>query len=166
MTYEAVMEELLSAAPGFAPRRATFVKQWQDEEFLPLYIGMAELGHYLVESYAAKTTQEFGPLFAAIERQLLAGDSELANLIVVGLFEVIQNVASHQPFGYEVFERWLGPESLVRWRDIDQYMRQVAEWAEHNPPPDSPSLDPETALEQVKDPQLRRFILGDFRKRS
>src|SRR5438046_9312946 len=91
-------------------------------------VGMSELAHYVVESYANGITVEFLNLFGTVEALLQNSDSEIENLIAVGLFEDIQNIASHRDFGAAPFRRWLAPRSLVIWDEVDAGMKQVAAW--------------------------------------
>jgi hypothetical protein len=57
---------------------------------------MRELARYVVDNYSKGTTEEFADLFITVESFLDNPDPELENLIAVGLFEDIQNIASHR----------------------------------------------------------------------
>jgi hypothetical protein len=65
---------------------------------------VGEFAHYVVESYAQGITVEFQNLFSTVESLFQNPDSELENLIAVGLFEDIQNIASHRDFGAAPFD--------------------------------------------------------------
>jgi hypothetical protein len=79
---------------------------------------MGELAHYVVEDYGRGFTKEFPDLFSTVEASLQNPHPEFENLITVGLFEDIQNIASHREFGADVFRQWLGTRSAVIW---DEY---------------------------------------------
>jgi hypothetical protein len=133
---------------------------------------MSELAHYVVESYANGITVEFPNLFSAVEALLQNSDPEIENLIAVGLFEDIQNVASHRDFGAAPFRRLLGPRSLVIWDEVDAGMKQVAAWEDQNKPRwwqfwrRHRVFDAKQALEQVENPELKKIIEANYRKMS
>jgi hypothetical protein len=128
---------------------------------------MGELAHYIVEAYEQGDTTKYLELFSSIERVLGNGDGEVQNLIWVGLLEDIQNIASHRSFGADVFRVWLGPKSLHAWNEINTEMRKVAEWASRQrASSDRSSIDVETALSQVENPELRRIIEQMYRKNN
>jgi hypothetical protein len=166
------LERIVAAAPHFRERWEAFLQEWATEEAPPWYVGMSELAHYVVESYAQDAVTEFPSLFGTIETLLQEGDPELENLIGVGLFEDIQNIASHRDFGAARFRQWLGPQSLVTWDKVDAYARRVAEWTERQEPRwwqfwrRRSTFDAAKALSQVENPILRRIIESDYRKKS
>lgn len=127
------IEQIVAAAPNFRNRWNGFLKDWEGE-VPPWYVGMSELAHYLVENYAQGLTVEFSNLFGTVEASLQIADPELQNLIAVGLFEDIQNIASHREFGAAPFRRWLGARSLVAWDEVDAGMQRVAAWSARNKP--------------------------------
>jgi len=95
---------------------------------------MSELAHYVVESFAKGVTVEFPNLFSTVEALLQKSDPEIENLITVGLFEDIQNIASHRDFGAAPFRQFLGPRSLVLWDEVDAGMKRVAASEARNKP--------------------------------
>jgi len=107
-------QTIIATVPDFQPRYQSFLADWQGEA-TPWYLAMGELAHYVVEAYEQGDTTQYQKLFSAVERVLQNGDSEVQNLIWVGLLEDIQNIASHRSFGPDVFRSWLGPQSLIAW---------------------------------------------------
>ena len=95
---------------------------------------------------------------------------EAQNLIHVGLFETIQNIASHRSFGSTVFRSWLGPRSLIVWNNADLGMKKVAAWASSQKPRwwqfwhRPKTFDHEAALAKVENPELRKIIEQMYRK--
>jgi hypothetical protein len=161
-------ETIIATLPDFQPRYETFLADWQGED-TPWYLAMGELAHYIVESYEQANTAQYQQLFSAVEHVLQKGDSEIKNLIWVGLLEDIQNIASHRRFGPDVFRKWLGPQSLIAWDEVNRGMQKVAEWASQQHRDDQPSggagkIDLEAALSQVENPELRRIIEQMYRK--
>jgi hypothetical protein len=132
---------------------------------------MGELANHIVDAYEHGSTAQFGRLFSAVESVLQNADSELQSLIGVGLFEDIQNIASHRSFGPAVFRPWLGPSSLMTWDEVDEGMQKVAAWTlrqrarwwqfwrKHR------GFNPETALPQVENPELRKIVEQMYRKK-
>src|SRR5207248_538797 len=58
------IEQLVAAAPHFRNRWEGFLKECEGEEVPPWFVGMSELAHYVVESYAKGVTVEFPNLFS------------------------------------------------------------------------------------------------------
>jgi hypothetical protein len=139
---------------------------------LPWYLAVSELAHYVVESYERGITNEFPDLFSTVESLLGKSEPELENLIAVGLFEDIQNVASHRSFGAAPFRQWLGPRSLVVWEEVDAFAQRVGAWKAQQKPRwwqfwrRRGGFDAAKALEQVESPELRRIIEAEYRKKE
>jgi hypothetical protein len=162
-------ETIIATVPDFQPKYQSFLADWQGED-TPWYLAMGELAHYAVEAYEKGDTTQYQKLFSAVERVLRNGDSEVQNLIWVGLLEDIQNIASHRSFGPDVFRSWLGPQTLIAWDEVNRGMRKVAEWASQqrrdgNRSDSARSIDLEAALSQVENPELRRIIEQMHRKK-
>ena len=166
------IEQLVAAAPNFRNRWEGFLEKWEGEEVPPWFVGVGELAHYVVESYAQGVTVEFPNFFSTVEVLLQNPDPEIENLIAVGLFEDIQNIASHRDFGVAPFRRLLGPRSLVLWDEVDAGMKRVAAWEARNKPRwwqfwrRRRVFDAKRALEQVENPELKKIIEANYRKMS
>jgi len=164
-----VLETIIQAVPGFRARWDAFLKEWQSED-TPWYLGMGDLAHYVVETYERGNVDEFDNLFRAVEAGLQTDDETLKELIAIGLFEDIQNIASHRACGSSVFRRWLGPRSIAVWDEVDLGMKRVAAsavqrtprwwqfWRRHS------GFDAERALSTVESPELRKIIEQMYRK--
>jgi hypothetical protein len=166
------IEQLVAAAPNFRNRWDGFLKEWEREEVYPWFVGMGELAHYVVESYAKGAAVELPNLFSTVEALLQSPDPEIENLIAVGLFEDVQNIASHRDFGAAPFRRLLGPRSLAVWDEVDAGMKRVAAWEARNKPRwwqfwrRRRVFDIKQALEQVENPELKKIIEANYRKMS
>jgi hypothetical protein len=164
------VEQLVAAAPNFRSRWEQFLKDFEGDEALPFFVGISELAHYVVNSYAQGVTVEFPQLFRTIEDLLQNPEPELENLITVGLFEDIQNIASHRDFGAAPFRALLGARSLVVWDEIDAYMKKVAAWTARNESRwwqvwrRRRVFNAEKALAQVESPALKKIIESEYRK--
>jgi hypothetical protein len=55
-----------------------------------------------------------------VEQWLVNGNQNLRDLIAIGFLEGLQNVASWQEFGREVFIPFLGPQSHQAWNEIER----------------------------------------------
>jgi len=166
------VESIVVAVPGFRSSFQEFLQEWAPDGPLPWYVAMSELAHYVVESYGRGITAEFPDLFATVEALLSQADPELENLIAVGLFEDIQNIASHRDFGAQPFRKWLGSRSLVVWDEVDAFAERVAAWAAQQRPRwwqfwrRRSGFDSTKALRQVESPELRKIIEADYRRRK
>ncbi len=162
----AAFEKIIVSVPDFQPRYQEFLADWQDED-TPWYLAMGELAHYIVETYEQGDTGSYAALFSSIDEVLGSGDSEIQNLIQVGLLEDIQNIASHRHFGPDVFCEWLGPISLDAWNEVNKGMQKIAERVSQRRAPCLPSSpDVESVLSQVKNPELRRIVEQMYRKNN
>ena len=166
------VEQLVAAAPNFRNRWEAFLREWEGEALPPWFLGISELAHYVVESYAKGVTVEFSNLFSVVEVLLQNPDPELESLIAVGLFEDIQNIASHRDFGAAPFRQLLGPRSLVVWDEVHAGMKRVAAWEARNKPRwwqfwrRRRVFNAKQALEQVENPELKKIIEANYRKMS
>jgi hypothetical protein len=164
------IERLVAAVPNFRSRWEAFLKDHEKEKLPPWYMGMSELAHYVVESYANSTTVEFPNLFNTVEHLLQESDTEIENLIAVGLFEDIQSIASHRDFGATPFRGLLGPRSMVVWDHVDEFMKRVAAAAARNKPRwwqfwrRRSAFDVESALGQIENPELRKIFEANYRR--
>jgi hypothetical protein len=171
MIEEETFAPIIATVPGFDGRWTHFLQDWASEEEMPWYLGMSELAHYIVDSYAAASTSEFPRFFEAVEAALETESEELRGLLAVGLFEDVQNVATHRPFGHKVFEQWLGPRSQVMWHEVEAGMQCVAEWTvdhyrRHWWQVWRPKrFNATKALSQVQNPELRKTIESAYRKK-
>jgi hypothetical protein len=166
------IEQLVAAAPNFRNRWEGFLKECGGE-VPPWFVGMSELAHYVVESFAKGATVELPNLFSIVEVLLQNSNPQIENLIAVGLFEDIQNIASHRDFGAAPFRQLLGPRSLVLWDEVDAGMKRVSAWAAARSKPRwwqfwrrRRVFDAKQALEQVENPELKKIIEANYRKMS
>ncbi len=168
-TVREAMESIIATAPDFGPDWERFQSEWVGEEF-PWYLAMGELAHHIVNAYESERRGQFTAFFSAVESVLGRADPEVENLVAVGLFEDIQNIASHRSFGAEPFRDWLGPRSLALWEQIELGWQRLAEetrikkvgwwefWKKRE------EFDPEQALSKVESPELRKLIKTFYRK--
>ncbi len=110
---------LLEACPGIEPDWEEHLAWWGDEE-RGHYNDISVIAHYLVDCVKRVQTDFFPRVFQLVEQYITGGDEETRNLMVVGLLEGLQNVASWESFGYGVFEQWLEPQSRVAWRQLEK----------------------------------------------
>ncbi len=113
-----IVPDLLSLCPGIEGRWRDHLAYWEGED-RGEYIDVSVVVHYIVDSYAVGRTDFFPALFRKAESILESGDPKQQEVLVIGLFEDVQTVASHSDFGWKVFEKWLGPRSLAAWRQIE-----------------------------------------------
>jgi hypothetical protein len=163
------IETIIATIPGFRPRWQKFLENWQSEE-TPLYLAMGEIAHYVVYEYEKSGHAQLVPFFSTVELVLGNADSELQDLICVGLFEDIQNIVSHRSFGQDVFRDLLGPQSLIEWNEVDRGMQKVAALASKQKPRwwqfwQRKGFDADAALSQVENPELRKIMEQIYRRK-
>ncbi len=112
----------MEAAPGFEERWRKHLDWWGDQTRGD-FNDVAEFAHYIIESFATGKTSELPTVFEAIEQILEQGDASAKELVVMGVLEDIQTLSSHQSFGPQAFEQWLGRLSREAWGEIDKLWR-------------------------------------------
>jgi hypothetical protein len=114
-----VVPLLLKACPALEPDWKKYLEVCGAED-PGAYIDAGEIASIVVDLFRRSDTGGLPRLFERAEELLREGDGEARNLVVVGLFEGLQNVASHEPFGYAVFRQWLGPLSAKAWDQLEE----------------------------------------------
>ena len=82
-----------------------------------IYYDIARIGDYIKNKLTSNQTNSFESFFNTIEEILKMDDSNVNNLIVIGLFESLQNHTDANPT-YSYFNRWLGPKSKKEWDSL------------------------------------------------
>ena len=82
------------------------------------YIDIADISRFIVEKKKSGQTENFKTFFENVEEIILLGDDYVKNLIVVGLFEGIQNIGGSEIDYYKSFDEWLKLNSLKSWRAL------------------------------------------------
>jgi hypothetical protein len=113
-----VVPLLLAACPTARPAWDEHLQRWGDQN-RGNFNDVAVFAHHVVDALADGRAAELPAFFQALERLIREGDHQVVHLASVGLIEDIQNIASHQPFGYAAFEPWLGTETQREWRRIE-----------------------------------------------
>lgn len=112
-----VVPLLLAACPESRSAWDEHQAYWAGEE-AGAFLDVAVFAHYIVERVQDGHTECFPAFFAAIERMLTVGDEEVQALASIGLLEDLQNNASHEPFGADVFLPWLSPIVRKAWDHV------------------------------------------------
>lgn len=165
------LERIIAAVPNFRARWDSFLKEWEPDGEPPWYVGMSELAHYVVDCHSQNLTSELPSLFSTIEDILREPEADVENLIAVGLFEDIQNIASHREFGAAPFRERLGARSLQIWDEVDEGLKRVAAWQQTQKPKwwqfwrKRKTFDAEKALLQVASPELRKILEAEYRRK-
>ncbi|MFK7971121.1 MAG: hypothetical protein AB8F95_12175 [Bacteroidia bacterium] len=82
------------------------------------YIDIGDIARFIVKKKKAQRTEHFEVFFEHAEELLTHGDDYVQNLIVVGLFEGIQNIGGADIDYYHSFDKWLKPSSLKAWKEL------------------------------------------------
>jgi hypothetical protein len=114
------VKSLVKAFPSFSVRWMEHIAWWGGKQ-AGSYNDMAVFVHFVVEDlYEKGDLEEVRRVFSLMESSLVGSDEDTRNLIGLGFFETLQNVASHRPYGYTEFEQFLGPTSMKIWREIQR----------------------------------------------
>lgn len=79
------------------------------------YIDIGEIARFILTKFKAGKYETLKVLFDKVEILLIDCDTEIENLIVVGLFESLQNICGTETDYHYVFNPWLRPISKEKW---------------------------------------------------
>ena len=114
-----LMPILLREFPGFQGRWEGHVKWWNSRPAGALN-GLMEFVHFVVEDlYEKQESEALERVFDLMESFLATGNEYTRGLIGYGFFETLQCVASHKPYGNQVFVPLLRPMSVRVWNDLN-----------------------------------------------
>ena len=114
-----MVPKLLAACPSVSTTWASHLLYWNNEprgEFTDLSV----FAHHVVKNYTEGKTSEFLAFFETLEMFLSSGDEQVVGLTKYALVEDIQNIASHQPFGHQVFKSWCLAKTKLAWEAVAQ----------------------------------------------
>tara|TARA_R110000796_G_scaffold88850_1_gene191734 strand:- start:3295 stop:3753 length:459 start_codon:yes stop_codon:yes gene_type:complete len=82
------------------------------------YIDIGDISRFIVEKKKSEQTEKFQHFFENVEDIMIHGEHYVQELIVIGLFEGIQNVGGSEIDYYRSFDKWLKNKSLKAWREL------------------------------------------------
>lgn len=82
------------------------------------YVDIENISRYIVECVKKGETDFLDKLFERVEYIISNCDSDVETLMVVGLFEGIQNIGGREIDYYSGFNRWLRPTSKIKWDNL------------------------------------------------
>ncbi len=83
------------------------------------YVDIGDIARFIVEEKKSGQTENFGQFFTNVEEIIIHGDHYVQELIVIGLFEGIQNIGGWIEIDYyHSFDKWLKNNSLKAWREL------------------------------------------------
>lgn len=91
------------------------------------YNDIAEISKYLTIKLKNNETDNFPAFFIEVENILSNCDVAIENLVIVGLFEGIQNIGGQEINYYTGFNKWLKPLSKSRWDKLIDFW-EGEEW--------------------------------------
>ena len=95
------------------------------------YVDIAEISRFIGDKIKSKQFFFLKEFFIKVEQILADCDAEVSNLIVLGLFESIQNTCGPEINYHADFNSWLLPISKTKWDDlIDSW--EGTDWQNNN----------------------------------
>ena len=82
------------------------------------YYDIARIADFIKEKYKIHQTQNFEAFFKNIEDVFESCDQYVGELIIIGLFEGIQNEGSTEINYHSGFDKWLKPLSKKSWDEL------------------------------------------------
>jgi len=109
---------LRDAFPDFSERWKKHVSIWGGNP-AGSYNDMAQFVLFVVEDlYENGNLNEVRRVFKLLDALFVEGDQEVQDLIGLGFFEGLQNIASWRPYGNGAFEQFMTPATMRIWREI------------------------------------------------
>jgi hypothetical protein len=84
------------------------------------------LANWLVDEMSAGRLDGFSDIFREVEALLAEADEEIRDLLVVGILEDIQNIATNRNVDPDLVLPFLGPESRKGWFHLIRYWHEPA----------------------------------------
>jgi hypothetical protein len=115
-----VISALRQTFPDFGERWKKHVASWRGNS-AGSYNDMGEFVHFVIEDLHEKgKLDETRRVFQVLENLLVEADQETRDLIGLGFFETLQNVASYRPQGNKVYEQFFGAMSRRVWSELQK----------------------------------------------
>jgi hypothetical protein len=70
--------------------------------------------------FEQSTDVDLCDVFNAVELELVSADQTTRSLLIVGFIEDLQNISLNRGGQLNTWIRWLGPTTLVAWREVEQ----------------------------------------------
>lgn len=112
----AALRRLLSSVPTHWPVAVAVRTEIENQEGPHHCFGV--FGQQLFDAHLKGNTEHFEQVFAVVEQLLTTEDSDLENVIVIGMFEAIQNHGGHRA---HEFEKYLPPRCLHHWTLLNRW---------------------------------------------
>ncbi len=120
LTSSGTIIALLNAFPDFSKRWRKHVASWGGKP-AGSYNDMHVFVEFTLEElYEKGNLERTRHVFQMLEGLFIEGDQEVRNLIGLGFFESLWNIASWRRYGNRPFEEFMGPTSIQVWREIER----------------------------------------------
>lgn len=116
---ESVFQKLISKWDELTVFYNTEMKVSYDDpnDRLP-YLEIGDISRFIVEKKKSGQTENFEQFFENVEEIMIHGEHYVQELIVIGLFEGIQNNGGKEIDYYHSFDKWLKNKSFKAWREL------------------------------------------------
>lgn len=120
LTIDNVFETLISTDNMLKEVFDNYIKEEykEDKDEHLKYVDIAEISRYVIERFKNGQDENFDAFFDAVENILNNCDTEIENLIVIGLFESIQNIGGSDINYHTSYDKWLKPVSKSKWDEL------------------------------------------------
>lgn len=116
---EKVFAKLISEWNELTEFYNTEVKfDYEDPENRLAYVDIGDISRFIVKKKKSGQTEKFEQFFENVEEIMVHGEHYVQELIVIGLFEGIQNIGGSEIDYYRSFDKWLKNNSLKAWREL------------------------------------------------
>ncbi len=95
-----------------------YISEYTDINDRLNYIDICEISRYIIDKVLKNETHMMPCIFDNVEDILNSCDDYIENLMVIGLFEGIQNIGGDKINYYFGFNKWLQPKSKLKWESL------------------------------------------------
>ncbi|GAB5410569.1 MAG: hypothetical protein BalsKO_29340 [Balneolaceae bacterium] len=117
LNLEDIVPMMLKACPSAREAWSEHLEWWEGEKAGD-YNDIAVFSHHIVHCFKTGNEKEIKAAFKTIEKLINEGSDDVRGVAVVGFLEGVQNISSHEDFGYSVFEPYLHSSSKQGWYEL------------------------------------------------
>jgi len=110
-----IFSKLISSDKELKLQFEKYISEYADVNDRLNYNDICEISRYIIEKVLTGQTQTLASIFDNVEDILNSCDTYTDNLIVIGLFEGVQNLGGSKIDYYSGFNKWLRPKSKLKW---------------------------------------------------
>jgi hypothetical protein len=105
---------------------------YEDPDDRLVYFDIGKISEFIVDKKKSGDTENFKNFFENVEDIMIHGELLVQELIIIGLFEGIQNIGGSEIDYYHSFDKWLKRNSLKAWGELIDFWEKD-DWRKNYP---------------------------------